>query len=54
MEGNSDVPSASALEAQPIGETGEGRASTGTGAMMYKTEYNTFLLAVCYSLEQYG
>ena len=46
MEGNSDVSSVSTLEAQSIGETGGERASTATGAMMYKTEYNTFLLTV--------
>ena len=46
MEGNSDVSSASTLEAQLIGETGGERASTETGAMMYKTEYRTFLLTV--------
>ena len=46
MEVNSDVSSASTLEAQPIGETGGERASTTTGAMMYKTEYRTFPLAV--------
>ena len=48
MEGNSDVSSASTLEAQSIGETGGEQASTATGTsfMMYKTEYNTFLLTV--------
>ena len=46
MEGNSHVPSASTLGAQSIGETGGERASTAIGAMMYKTEYNTFVLAV--------
>ena len=48
MEGNSDVSSASASEAQPIGETGGERASTATGEyfMMCKTEYSTFLLTV--------
>ena len=48
MEGNSDVSSASTLEAQPIGETGGERVSTATGDIMYKTEY-IFLLAVRYS-----
>ena len=43
MEGNSDVPSASTLEAQLIGETG---GEPATGAMMYKTEYRTVLFAV--------
>ena len=47
MESNSDVPSASTLEAQLIRETDGERASTAIGAsfMMYKTEYNIFLLS---------
>ena len=42
MEGNSDVSSASTLEAQLIGETGGERSSTTTGTsnVMYKTESN--------------
>ena len=45
---DSDVPSASALEAQPVGGTGGERASTATGTsfMMWKSEYNTFLFTV--------
>ena len=41
MESNSDVSSVSTLEAQSIGTV------NGTSFMMYKTEYNTFLLTVC-------
>ena len=37
MEGNSDVSSASTLEAQPIGETGGERASTATGDVKQNT-----------------
>ena len=48
MEGNSDMSSASTLEAQSIGEIGGERASTATGTpfLMYKTEYDTFLPTV--------
>ena len=57
MEDNSDVSSASTLEAQPIGETGEERASTAIGAsfMMYKNRIQHLSsLSLILTVEQYG
>ena len=52
MEGNSDGPGASTLEAQPIGETGGERASTPAGAINRVQHLSSRSLII--TVEQYG